>query len=213
MALEMENWILMGDIVGSSQSDNISLQKEFSKLIGKINQEFQNKLKSPLTITLGDEFQGVVVDLKTSIEMIVNIEENKWEMEYPILIRYSLGLGEISTPINSEIAFGMLGEGLTKVRNSLIELKDKDTRIVLTGDFPNKEQISLSLDLLLEKQEEWRWKDRDVISGYIMGKDYKKIAEEIGKDNSTVWRKFKSLEFASYEKRKRLLEIIVENEN
>ncbi|WP_268033637.1 SatD family protein [Algoriphagus sp. PAP.12] len=209
----MDYWILMGDIVGSSESDSISLQKEFSKLIGKINLEYKDQLKSPLTITLGDEFQGIVEDLKKSIQIIVRIEEEKWKLEYPILIRYSLGFGEISTPINSEIAFGMLGQGLSEVRNSLTELKVKEERIVLTGDIHDKEKVSLSLGLLLEKQEDWKWKDHEVISGYFQGKDYKRVAEELDKDKSLIWRRFKSLGFVSYEKRKRLLEIIVKNES
>lgn len=209
----MKHWILMGDIVGSSDSDSISLQKEFSRLIERINKEFKSQLDSPLTITLGDEFQGVVADLQTSAQIIVKIEEEKWEMDYPILLRYSLGLGEISTPINSEIAFGMLGEGLADVRNSLIELKDKGERIVLTGGIPDKEKLSLSLDLLLEKQEEWRWKDREVISGYFKNKDYKATADDMKKDKSLIWRRFKSLNFDSYEKRKRLLMLIIGNEN
>lgn len=203
----------MGDIVGSSDSNLISLQKEFSKLIERINKEFQTQLKSPLTITLGDEFQGVIADFQTSVQVIIKIEEEKWELDYPILIRYSLGLGEISTPLNNEIAFGMLGEGLANVRNSLTKLKDKDQRIILTGDFPHKEKLSLSLDLLLEKQEEWRWKDREVISGYFMNKDYKEVAEDLKKDKSLIWRRFKSLGFLSYEKRKRLLMILIENED
>lgn len=209
----MRNWILMGDIVGSSESESITLQREFSKLIGEINLEFKDLLKSPLTITLGDEFQGIVVDLKTSIEIIVRIEEEKWKLEYPILIRYSLGFGEISTPINSEIAFGMLGKGLAEVRNSLTELKEEEERIVLTGDINDKEKLTLGLDLLLEKQEEWKWKDREVISGYFQGKDYKKVAEDMDKDKSLIWRRFKSLGFVSYEKRKRLLDLIIKDEN
>ncbi|TFV97807.1 hypothetical protein E4S40_03980 [Algoriphagus kandeliae] len=209
----MESWILMGDIVGSSESDSITLQKEFSRLIGKINQEFKDQLKSPLTITLGDEFQGVVADLQTSVQIIVRIEEEKWELNYPILIRYSLGLGEISTPINSEIAFGMLGKGLAEVRNSLTKLKEKEERIVLTGKIPDKEKLGLSLELLLEKQQEWKWKDREVISGYFKGKDYKEVAETMKKDKSLIWKRFKSLDFDSYEKRRRLLKLIAQNEN
>lgn len=203
----------MGDIVGSSESDSITLQKEFSRLIGKINQEFKDQLKSPLTITLGDEFQGVVADLQTSVQIIVRIEEEKWELNYPILIRYSLGLGEISTPINSEIAFGMLGKGLAEVRNSLTKLKEKEERIVLTGKIPDKEKLGLSLELLLEKQQEWKWKDREVISGYFKGKDYKEVAETMKKDKSLIWKRFKSLDFDSYEKRRRLLKLIAQNEN
>lgn len=203
----------MGDIISSGKSDPIILQEEFSKLIGKVNNEFKKRIKSPLTITLGDEFQGVIDDLNTSIEIIVSIEEQKWELDYPIYLRYSLGFGEISTPLNQKIAHGMLGPGLTEVREALTDLKKDNERIVLLGKIDQSETISIVLSLFLEKHGEWAWKDKEIISGYLKGKNYNQVAGILHRDSSSMWRKFKSLGFDSYEKRKRLIKLMTENDH
>lgn len=204
----MRNWILMGDIVGSSDADQVTLQQNFAKLVKKVNEDYASSLESPLTITLGDEFQGVVRSAKEAAEVVIALEEYRWDLEMEILIRYSLGLGEISTPINPQIAYGMLGPGLSEVREALAEMKEEEDRMMISGAFDRKMQMKLAMNIFLEKQEEWKWRDREIISGYFHYRDYKKVAEVMGKDVSLIWRRFKSLGFKSYLKRKKLVRLI-----
>ena len=198
----------MGDIVGSSNADQIILQQNFAKLISKVNEDYSASFESPLTITLGDEFQGIVRSAKEAAEVVIALEEYRWDLEVEILIRYSLGFGEISTPINSKIAYGMLGPGLTEVREALTEMKDEEDRMMISGELDTKMPMKLAMNIFLEKQEEWKWKDREIISGYFHYRDYKKVAEIMGKDVSLIWRRFKSLGFESYLKRKKLVRLI-----
>lgn len=203
----------MGDIIDSSKEDAVLLQQEFAKLIDQINQDFADDLLSPLTITLGDEFQCVVKNLKALVEILIKLEEQKWSLNCPVNLRYSLGYGEISTPINSEIAYGMIGSGLMKVRESLTELKEEEDRVVIIGEVLRREELKLALDLFLELQQSWKWKDRAIISGYFLTKDYKQVAKTMEKDVSLIWRRFKSLAFKSYQKRKRLVKLISEDDS
>lgn len=209
----MLNWILMGDIIDSRKENAVLLQQEFAKLIDQINQDFADDLLSPLTITLGDEFQCVVKNLKALVEILIKLEEQKWSLNCPVNLRYSLGYGEISTPINSEIAYGMIGSGLMKVRESLTELKEEEDRVVIIGEVLRREELKLALDLFLELQQSWKWKDRAIISGYFLTKDYKQVAKTMEKDVSLIWRRFKSLAFKSYQKRKRLVKLISEDDS
>jgi len=204
----MRNWILMGDIVGSSDADQFILQQNFAKLVKKVNEDYPSSFKSPLTITLGDEFQGIVRSEKDAAEVVIALEEYRWDLEIEILIRYSLGLGEISTPINPQIAYGMLGPGLSEVREALTEMKEGEDRMMISGELDTKMQMKLAMNIFLEKQEEWKWKDREIISGFFHYRDYKKVAEVMGKDVSLIWRRFKSLGFESYLKRKKLVRLI-----
>ncbi|WP_084454416.1 SatD family protein [Algoriphagus terrigena] len=204
----MRNWILMGDIVGSSDADQFILQQNFAKLVKKVNEDYPSSFESPLTITLGDEFQGIVRSEKDAAEVVIALEEYRWDLEIEILIRYSLGLGEISTPINPQIAYGMLGPGLSEVREALTEMKEGEDRMMISGELDTKMQMKLAMNIFLEKQEEWKWKDREIISGYFHYRDYKKVAEVMGKDVSLIWRRFKSLGFESYLKRKKLVRLI-----
>lgn len=198
----------MGDIVESSNADQLILQREFARLIRRVNEDYSNSFESPLTITLGDEFQGVVRSSKEAAEVVIALEEYRWDLELEIVIRYSLGLGEITTPINPEIAYGMLGPGLSEVREALVEMKQEEDRMMISGQFDTKSQLALSMNIFLEKQEEWKWRDREIISGYFTYRDYKKVAEVMGKDVSLIWRRFKSLGFESYRKRKKLVRLL-----
>ncbi|TXE13684.1 SatD family protein [Algoriphagus aquimarinus] len=209
----MKEWIVMGDVVKSSDADQVTLQRNFAELIKMVNEAFKEVLASPLTITLGDEFQGIVKSPEDVAFVLVALEEYRWKLEIPILIRYSVTLGQIDTDINPVIAYGMLGSGLMETREALLEMKKEDDRLVLNGDFPRKRQMSLSLNLLLELQEQWKWKDRDIIKGYFKFKDYKKVAKDLDKDVSLMWRRFRSLDFASYQKRKKLVNLIYGDRN
>lgn len=204
----MSNWILMGDIIGSREGDQSLLQQNFAKLIEKVNKDYSTSFESPLTITLGDEFQGVVTSAKEAGEIVIALEEYRWDLDVEILIRYSLGLGEISTPINPKIAYGMLGSGLSEVREALVEMKQEDDRMMISGAITKKSQMALAMNIFLEMQEEWKWRDRQIISGYFHYRDYKKVAEVLNKDVSLIWRRFKSLGFESYRKRKKLTRLI-----
>lgn len=73
----MNYWILMGDVVKSSDSGQIQLQQFFAELIDEINNVFFNSLSSPLTITLGDEFQGIINSKTAVAEIVIAIEELK----------------------------------------------------------------------------------------------------------------------------------------
>ncbi|MEP0712561.1 SatD family protein [Algoriphagus sp.] len=204
----MKEWIVMGDVVKSSDADQIALQKNFAELIRMVNESFHEIIASPLTITLGDEFQGIVKSAEDVATILMALEEYKWGLEIPILLRYSATLGEIETKINPVIAYGMLGSGLSEAREALALMKSDDDRFILNGNFPKKRQMALSLNLLLEMQEQWKWKDREIIKGYFKYKDYKIVAEVLEKDVSLMWRRFKSLDFTSYQKRKKLVNLI-----
>src|SRR5690606_22735322 len=104
--------ILMGDIVGSSERPGAPLMAAFQKIIAAANETFAQKILSPLTITLGDEFQGVVGDLHSVVCMVFYIDRELIDLKDPFRIRYSLNYGVIDTPINTKSAHQMLGEGL-----------------------------------------------------------------------------------------------------
>src|SRR5690606_29564913 len=204
----MKEWIVMGDVVKSSDADQLALQKNFAELVRMVNESFKEVLASPLTITLGDEFQGIVRSSEDAAAVLIALEEYRWQLEIPILIRYSVTLGEIDTEINPLIAYGMLGTGLMEAREALELMKSEEDRLVMNGDFPKKCQMALSLNLLLELQAQWKWKDKEIIAGYFKHKDYKKVAKDLDKDVSLMWRRFKSLDFTSYQKRKKLVNLI-----
>jgi hypothetical protein len=66
----------MADIITSSNNaKQASLMKEFKQLVKKLNSTFSENVLSPLTITLGDEFQGVIKDISSAVTLIIFAEE------------------------------------------------------------------------------------------------------------------------------------------
>src|SRR5687768_15871818 len=103
LTMEKKYFILMADIIGSSGKASNQLMKVFQKVVEKINLQQQDNLLSPFTITLGDEFQGVVKDLKAGLESIITFEETLIKHQLDFKLRYVLQYGQIDTPINPEI--------------------------------------------------------------------------------------------------------------
>lgn len=192
-----KHFILMGDIISSANYDYNEL-KNLKKSIDATNKMFD--FISPLTITLGDEFQGIVRSLKQGIKAIFKIEELLIKEDYPFELRYSLGFGEIITPLNSNIAHGMYGEGLTKAR-SILEESKKDKRRRFDVWLPNEKFNEILGDSLFVYQsflDNWNEKDLEVVSKFYESKDYKEVAKLLNKRSDQIWKREKNLRIREY---------------
>jgi DNA-binding phage protein len=128
----------MADIVRSREMTDIrALSSKFSDVIKNANKRFSKNLLSPLTITLGDEFQGIAASLPAAFEVLQSV--NRTLLERDIRCRFVIGEGEILTEINKKVAWNMLGPGLTRCREVLGNKKN-----------PNRIRFAI-LDSLIEK--------------------------------------------------------------
>lgn len=192
-----KHFILMGDIIGSSNYEYNEL-KNLKKSIDAVNKVYD--FISPLTITLGDEFQGIVRSLQQGIKAIFKIEELLIKADYPFELRYSLGFGEIITPVNSEIAHGMYGQGLTKTR-SILEGSKKNKRRRFDIWLPNEkfnEVLSDSLFVYQSFLDNWNKKDLEVVSKFYESRDYKEVAKLLNKRSDQIWKREKNLRIREY---------------
>ena len=97
---------IIGDIKSSKQLENRrSVQARFKEVLDSINNEYRDDIASKFMITLGDEFQGLLKNGSAAVFIIDKIER---EM-YPIKFRFGLGVGEITTDINSNMPLGADG--------------------------------------------------------------------------------------------------------
>jgi hypothetical protein len=189
----------MADVIGSSQKRGNELMRKFSALVASANQQQSIRFLSPATITLGDEFQAVMKDLVAGLQTIVYLEEEIVRQEADFQLRYVLHYGQIETKINTDIAYEMLGEGLSTARKALNALKDESHRFLIQGA---QEDLSVALNeaFILYEHLLNRWKPEDypLVSAFWMHKDYKKVAEVLKKDVSLMWRREKSLNLREY---------------
>jgi hypothetical protein len=115
---------LIADVVASRfVPDRASLQATLTEVLRHLN-EGHDRLLSPYTLTLGDEFQavfraadGLFADL-TSIQTCL----------YPTELRFAIGVGPLSTPLNPASALGMDGPAFHTARNGMQQLKGSRAR-------------------------------------------------------------------------------------
>ncbi|SNS70937.1 SatD family (SatD) [Ekhidna lutea] len=188
--------ILMADVVGSNQKDSNELMADFQMLVSYTNKIYRESIESPLTITLGDEFQGIVSSALVGIDIILAMEEYILEEEFDFKLRYVLYEGLVETPINPEVAHEMLGSGLTNARKRLNEMKKDTSRFYISTK--SSTELNKMMKVTQHFIDGWHPKDRSTVSGFLQGHDYKALAKIHQKDESTLWRRRKSLAIDEY---------------
>ncbi len=190
-------YILMADIIDSSNYRSGPLMEEFKQLVKKVNKEYSMHIISRFTITLGDEFQGIVDDLRSALDVIFRMEELIIAQASGFKLRYVLLYGPVETPIEKKHAHGMLGEGLTEARKRLNLLKKSFHRFDFEG-FEEAEHFRKLFVLFQHFIDRWNEKDWQVVDAFLRYKDYKKVAVKLKKDPSTMWRRERSLAIPEY---------------
>ena len=208
----MKHFILMGDIIGSSGKNHPKLMDDFDKTVSFANQKHKRRILSPLTITLGDEFQGIVKDADSAGVIIIAMEEFIIENRLGFKLRYVLNQGKINTPVNKTRSYKMLGEGLADARKQLERLKKSGDRFrFFLEDTENTLVVNLVFRIIKNVAGKWNVeKDHEIISSFLKHKDYKIVAEKLGKSRSQVWKREKSLGFDSYFTAKEILTTILD---
>ena len=194
------HYILMGDIMGSSKHEDLQkLRKDFIEIVSSCNKEFKQKIVSPYTVTLGDEFQGIAASLHAVLESIFYMEEKILLQELDFKVRYVAVYGEIETPINRLKAHTMMGAGLKRAREILTDKRRGEPRFRFelsdTYTMNQLNRLFLVFDGLTE-----RWKPRD--GRLIMDMLAKPNNEEVGilhgKNRTQIWKRRRHLLIEEY---------------
>lgn len=197
----------MADIVDSRKADQALLINEFKSVVHYINNKWKVSIISPLTITLGDEFQGIIEDMESCYKLVFDMEEYIVENSLSIKLRYVMNYGNIETPINRNIAYEMLGNGLTQAREMLNKLKSSSNRFMILSD-KNGMSTNILNDLFLlygSYIDSWKLKEYQMVSEFLKDQDYKVIADNLGMNRSSTWRRYKSLHIEEYNTTKNLI--------
>ncbi|MEM8939888.1 MAG: SatD family protein [Bacteroidota bacterium] len=206
----MDYIILMADVVDSHNFEGKELMDKFQELVKFTNRIFYDAILSPLTITLGDEFQSVINRPSSAVAIVFAMEEWIIENEWNFKLRYVIVEGKIDTEINRKSAHEMLGEGLTTARKRLGDMKKESNRFFVSLKHELRSSSLLKVFRLAQYFiDSWQPKDRATVSGFLNGLDYKELAKKLGKDDSSVWRRRKSLAIGEYQTCKSLMEELI----
>jgi len=204
----------MADIIKSRNENPNQLMTKFKSLVNTINKEQKKLILTPLTITLGDEFQGIASSMENGVNLIFAIEEMIIKKGLNIKLRYVLNYGKIETKINTLIAHEMLGEGLTYSRKKLESSKKEDQRFKIINNSKENpdEYINEAFSLYQDIVDNWKEKDLETVSKFLVFDDYKIVAEKINTNASSAWRRKKSLKINEYASIKKIILHLLENQ-
>ncbi len=201
-------YILMGDVIGSSKYDARKLRQEFMKLVSSCNEKLERGIISPYTVTLGDEFQGVATSLHAMTEAIFYMEELALRRELAFKIRYVAVHGKIDTPVNRLKAHTMMGSGLTKARKILTDKRRGKPRFYFDlGDVYTMHQLNRLFLVLDGLANRWDRGDGLLILDMLANPHNEGVGIKHGKNRTQIWKRRKHLFIEEY---RALKEAIVE---
>lgn len=206
---------IIGDIKNSKQLTNrYEVQETLKKTLNMINNKYSEDLKSLFSVTVGDEFQGLLTNSNHMLEMIDMI---RFSM-YPLEIRFGIGLGDISTKIIEKDSLGSDGPAYWAAREAIDYVHDINDygitkihmNIYSNIDPDNQKLISLinisNAMLALSDRFESSWIDsqqsfvRAVILkyGYDINCSQKDMAKELNMSSQLFNNKFKTTGIRTY---------------
>jgi hypothetical protein len=164
---------IIGDIIDSKKiQDRQQVQHDMTNVLNIINEKYKTNVSSKFMITLGDEFQGLLINGEFITEIIDTIER---EM-YPISLRFGIGVGSISTKINYDMPLGADGpayynarkmiEYIKKSKNKKMEGKS-NIRIEVENGLYLSELINSIFSMSTVIKSRWTSRQREIIDAYI----------------------------------------------
>ena len=132
----------MGDLVGSERARSVkAIHRAFNKTIGAANERHAEIIESPLTITLGDEFQGLLRTLQNAWSVASELRLGL--LAANVSCRFVIGTTQLETPVNIKEAWNMMGSGLAAARE---KLNDKRTSNAYRFSLPGEPILESLLD-------------------------------------------------------------------
>jgi SatD family (SatD) len=134
--------VLMGDLVGSERARSVqAVHRTFNKAVDSANKRHAESIASPLTITLGDEFQGLLRTLLTAWSVAAELRLGL--LAANVSCRFVIGTTHLETPVNPKQAWNMMGSGLAAARE---KLNDKRTGNAYRFSLPGEPIFESLLD-------------------------------------------------------------------
>lgn len=203
--------VLMGDLVGSTAAaSRQALHDTFNAAVDAANRSYASDIVSPLTITLGDEFQGLLASLEAAFA--VNRTLRMKLLLERVEARFVVGTARIDTEINREKAWNMMGQGLAEAREKLGDKKDSNC---YRFSFPENRTLELLLDgvgrSLTQIETGWTETQLTYVAQVMSDSQESKsdIAKSLGVSDNSLYKVLRSAELRFYSKQIETIEAVL----
>ncbi|HEX7081639.1 MAG TPA: SatD family protein [Gammaproteobacteria bacterium] len=207
--------VLMGDLVGSSKAaSKTDLHELFNRVVEDANQRCAPEIASPLTITLGDEFQGLAYTLGGAFDVVRGLRLRL--LLERVEARFVVGAITLETELNRERAWNMMGEGLAEAR---AKLGDKDDTNRYRFSFPADPMLELLLDgigrSLTRVEAGWTDTQRRYVARVLLDPETPKgeIASALGVSENSLYKVLRSAELRFYSRQIETIEEALSRED
>lgn len=117
---------LIADIIGSKKmKERGQTQVILKSILDAVNSKYEEDIETDFTITLGDEFQGIVKSVERAFYFtdLITLQlqlMTKKEVSEEINLRWGIGIGELATPVQEKgYSIGMDGPAFWHAREAI----------------------------------------------------------------------------------------------
>lgn len=173
--------VLIGDIEASKELEETErkrVQNALKDVFEEIN-ESCSTIESPYTVTLGDEFQAV---FSRADRLFIHV----WQILaalHPVKVRFSIGVGQITTSLNREQSLGMDGPAFHLAREGIELLKQSGYLFNISVQGNKNAFVSAmnnSLYLFSDQVRSWNKNRLSILYMLETGKNYRQITKKLG---------------------------------
>lgn len=182
---------LIGDVVGSKEIEKrAQLQRELERATERVSGELGAVLAAPLSLTAGDEIQGLFRDPAAVVDAVIEVAD----AVFPARLVYGLGLGPLYTDLGPDPAL-LDGPCFHLAREALLEARGEGSWLVARGlKEPGDVVVSALFRLLGELRSRWTEIQAEHVR-QARGRPQKEVAERLRKAESTVSESLKAAGF------------------
>lgn len=197
--------VVMGDLVSSEDTASVEgLHASFNAAIQGANDAHRREIVSPLTITLGDEFQGLCATLEGGLRIVRDLRARL--LSGGVGCRFVLGAVRLETPVNAARAWNMMGPGLAGSRQRLADKRDANAyRFELRGE-PELQALMEAVGAgLTQIEDSWTDRQREVVLA-LRGEAAAPLADRLRMSPQTLYKIRRAGRFDLYERQWAALE-------
>jgi len=182
--------VIIGDVSGSKQlsgRNRYQTQLFMKSAIVQINEEFHEHIEAPLTITKGDEFQGLLTNLEAAFRIVLALEK----LTFPTRLRFGIGIGNVYK-MGGRLPIEMDGPAFHFAREAINRAKNEQRNLCYASATPDARLIDQILKWMDLTTSKWKSEKMQTIVLHRLGYSQKQMEKEIGISQSAISQNLKS---------------------